>query len=152
MLERFFDQQMHGKSPSTRERYERVRRRLQEFLADGDMSRCLGTGENARLAAARRAGRGFFGVFGLEEMIACLGRFVDDAWLLPGRADARAQVMLAGRLTSWLEGSGTLDWEFLGCALYEAEAAIRAARERLRPPPRASSGPRLMLIRGGLAD
>src|SRR5689334_6706591 len=91
-LDRFFERESRGKSEATRMRYDRVHERLLEFLAEADMSRCLDLQENARLAETRRRGRGFFDAFGLEEMLACLARFVDDDWLLDPVSDARAQV------------------------------------------------------------
>ncbi|NRQ50444.1 hypothetical protein [Aeromicrobium stalagmiti] len=154
-LARFFDEQARGRSEPTRMRYDRVHQRLLKFLAEGDMSRCLDLRENACLAEARQRGQGFFEVFGLEEMLVCLLRFVDDDWLLDPVTDARAQVMLAGRLATSLQRSGLLDRDLLGCSVYESEAAIRAAQERLRPPSRRDAAvgpPALRLIRGGLAD
>ncbi|MRJ77052.1 hypothetical protein GEV29_10915 [Aeromicrobium sp. SMF47] len=154
-LDRFFEQQSRGASLATRMRHDRVHDRLMEFLAEADMSRCLDLQENAQLAATRARGDGFFGVFGLEEVLACLGRFVDDDWLLDPVTDARAQVMLAGRLAAWLQRSGLLDQDLVGCAAHETEAAMEAARCGLGQPPQdapAPGRPALRLIRGGRAD
>lgn len=155
-LEQFFAQQAQGKSAATRDRYERVRLRLLEFLTEGDMSRCLDLRENARLADSRRRGEGFFGAFGLEEVLVCLTRFVDDDWLLEPLVDARAQVVLAGRLASSLQRFPQLDRSVLGCSVYETESAIRSARERLGPQrdpiPEPAERPPLRLIRGGRAE
>ncbi|AWB92666.1 hypothetical protein [Aeromicrobium chenweiae] len=154
-LDRFFEQQSRGASLATQMRNDRVRDRLMEFLAEADMSRCLDLRENAQLAATRARGDGFFGVFGLEELLVCLVRFVDDDWLLEPVTDARAQVMLAGRLAAWLQRSGLLDRDLLGCAAYETEAAVEAARVALgssRKEPPAADRPALRLIRGGRAD
>lgn len=178
VLDSFFEQESVGRSEPTRSRNRRVHEHLVRFLDEGDMSRTLDTHENAVLAAARRDGRGFLDVFGLEEAVVCLARFVRSDWLPERITDARAQVALAGRLITWLDARGHLDHDLMGCGLYEAEAAVREARERLRPgsetgtasprppqpqrpaAPRAAPGstaagtprPRLTLIRGGRTD
>lgn len=119
------------------------------------MSRSLDLRENARLAEARRGGRGFFGALGLEAAIACLPRFLEPDWLLETAADARAQVSLIGRLLVWLDRTGSLDPDLLGCAFYEAQAAVRAAQKQPRSAADLrieSKRPHLTLIHGGLGD
>lgn len=160
LLSVFFERESADKSDPTRSRYCRVQQQLARFVDQGDMSRSLDAHENAVLAGARRNGRGFLDVFGLEELVVCLPRFVDHDWLLEQTTDARAQVMIVGKLITWLDETGHLDHELLGCALYEAQAAVRGAKELLRPSsiveqPTAefgSSRPALTLIRGGRAD
>lgn len=154
MLDEFFEQESAGRSESTRSRNRRVHEQLVRFLDEGDMSRALDAHENALLAGVRRDGRGFLDVFGPEEAVVCLARFVRSDWLLERATDARAQVELAGRLITWLDARGHLDHDRLGGALYEAEAAVREARAQLCPgsTPVEPARPRLTLIHGGRAD
>lgn len=174
LLRGFFERESADKSDATQSRYRRVQQQLADFLDEGDMSRSLDSHENAVLAAARRNSRGFLDAFGLEELVACLPRFVEHDWLLDQTTDARTQVMLVGRLLAWLDDGGHLDHELLGCALYEAQAAVRAAKALLQPgskrpttqtqprqrptsavePPGTTgpSRPALTLIRGGRAE
>lgn len=163
LLRGFFEQESADKADATRSRYRRVQQQLTSFLDHGDMSRSLGLHENAVLGAARRNGRAFFDVFGLEELVSCLPRFVEDDWLLDPTSSARTQVMLAGRLVTWLDEGGHLDHELLGRGLHEAHGAVLTARALLQtgsrsPEPQQTapetvpSRPTLTLIRGGRAD
>lgn len=94
-----------------------------------DVGPHLGTDPGALLESERQFKRegSFFRVFAGTELAICLAEFVDAEWLLPGRADARAQVTYASRLLTWLRREGMID-RSAGCALFDTDYAIRRAR------------------------
>lgn len=155
VLNDFFVSQNVNAPAATQKRHAKVQQHLLHFLDEADMSGLLDLQELAALSVARRAGRGFFGAHGLEAAIACLPRFLEQEWLLKSSVAARAQIAVTGGLIDWLDRSGHLDPDLMGCALYEAEAAVRSAQKQTRStgvPAVDPSKPRLTVIRGGLAQ
>lgn len=147
LIDDFFRAEAVGKSAATIRRYARVRGRLLAFLDTGDMALGLGTHDLALLEAERQFHQtgAFWSVLGLDELVCCLPIFLRETWLPDGAAEARTQISLVGRLLAVLSRHPDFDWRGAACAWYEAEAAVRRAREevsqRLDEPPAPQSTP-----------
>ena len=129
----FLDEASQDKTVSTRMRYRRIVNRLQYFLDQVDVTPHLGTDPAAMLEVERDFGRrgSFFRVFGATEFVCCLQAFIADPWLPADRVEARTQISLTGRLLRWLDSHRQIDPLIGNCALWEAQAAVKAARSRL---------------------
>ena len=129
----FLDEASLDKTVSTRIRYHRIVNRLQYFLDQIDVTPHLGTDPAAMLEVERDFGRrgSFFRVFGATELVCCLPAFIEDPWLPADRVEARTQISLTGRLLRWLDSHRQMDPFTGNCALWEAQAAVKAARSRV---------------------
>ncbi len=131
-LQTFFADECVGRARGTQARYERVHQHLILYLDEADVSFCLGTHPAALLEAERQfaPGGAFLRLFGFEELVCCIPEFLSDTWLLPGPSDARTQISLIDRMLRWLTANRLFDRYYLGCAYWDAEAAIKRARRR----------------------
>lgn len=133
-LQAFFTEACSGRSPAIRRRYERVRAHLMRYLEVADVSRSLGTAPAALLEGERQFARdgAFLRLFGFEELICCIPDFLSESWMMPVRADARAQISLSERMLRWLSRNRLFDWQIASCVYWDAETALKQARARLR--------------------
>jgi hypothetical protein len=133
LLDDFFRAEAHGRAEPTARRYLRVRARLLAFLETADMAAWLGTHEAAVLDAERQFHDhgAFWHLFGADALVCCLPGFVEPEWLAPTVGEARTQISLVSRLLDHLARGGHLDLPVVQCALWDAGAAVVAARRRL---------------------
>lgn len=133
LIDDFFAHEADGKAAATVRRYARVRARLTHFLDTGDMALGLGTHPATLLEAEREFhdGGAFWTLFGAPELVCCLPSFLHETWLPESTADARAQISLVGRLLTHLSRGGHLAHVDVGCAYWDAEAAVKRARRAL---------------------
>jgi hypothetical protein len=128
--------------PPWRDPAERVRRHLDTYL-DTEAERYLTTGERTLVDAERQldpAGA-VARVTGPEALVAALPGFLDAAWVMPGPADARAQLRVVGGLVRWIVDRGLVAQEGMACDLLEVEVSLAHAAEVVRERSRTDLGP-----------
>jgi hypothetical protein len=133
LIDDFFRQEGAGRADPTVRRYARVRDRLTHYLDTADMGGWLGTHPGTVLDAEREfSDRGaFWQLFGPDELVCVLPGFLADPWLSESLGEARTQISLVSRLLSHLSRRQMLDLSVVGCAYWEAEGAVKAARRDL---------------------
>lgn len=158
-LERFIAEESVGRTSATARRYQRVLVRLLQMLDTLDVASYLGTGPAGLLEVERDFGRegAFFRLFGYDELVCCLPALLEPPWLPQAAGERRTQISIVDRLLRRLRQDHVLDMAVVACAVWEAHAAVRRARDAVWvdiPPDRESSpesaGPRLRLLRGGI--
>lgn len=135
LFDRFVADAGRGKTIATQRRYAQVIARLLQFLDQVDVAPHLGTDAAALLEIERDFGRrgAFLRVLDATELVCCLPEFVGAQWLPSESGPARTQISLTGRLLTWMRRHQLIDWSAGACAFYETEAAVRQARESVRP-------------------
>lgn len=133
LLDDFFIAEGGVRSAATLRRYARVRDRLTHYLDVEDMAPWLGTHPATLLSAEREfhENGAFWQLFGADELVCALPGFLEPSWMPDGVGEARTQVSLVERLLKYLSRHRLVDWGWLGCAGYEADAAVRQARRQL---------------------
>ena len=133
LIDDFFLHEGQGRSESTARRYERIRSRLTEFLDLADMADSLGTHPATLLEAEREFHEhgAFWQLFGADELVCCLPAFLSDGWMPRSLGESRTQISLVGRLLTHLRRNQVLDFSVVRCAFWEAEAAVKAARDNV---------------------
>jgi hypothetical protein len=128
ILRQFFDPQFEFMPPVRRARAVRIELRLREFL-EKEGERGLVGFDRVLLRTERQVGPAgaFCRLMHADDMVAVLGGFVSEAWLLPDPVDRRLQVRLTGLLLKYVVDCRLLP-EGAECMVYEAEARINRAR------------------------
>ncbi|KAA1423881.1 hypothetical protein FE697_010015 [Mumia zhuanghuii] len=117
----------------TQRAYAAVVLHLQRYLDTDDMSPHLGTHDGTLLAHEREvagAEGSFFRLFGPGELLCCLPGFLEGPWL-ETTPHPRSHVALTARLLRHLDRRGFVGSAYR-CAWYDAEDAVRRARQTAR--------------------
>lgn len=135
LFDYFLTEISKGKTETTRQRYGRVMVRMRQFLDTVDVTPHLGTDPASLLEIERDFGRhdAFLRVFDATELVCCLPEFVGDALLPSHGLDARTQVSVIGRLLPWLARHQLVDMCVGRGAFWDAQIAVKQARQRLIP-------------------
>lgn len=136
-LAAFLTDVQRDRTARTQRAYADVVQHLQRYLDTADMRQHLGTDDGTLLTQERDltgSEGSFFRLFGPGELIFCLPGFLEGAWLAT-TPQPRSHIALTGRLLRWLDRRGVVGSDYR-CAWYDADAAVRQARQERR---RASS-------------
>ncbi|WP_370618471.1 hypothetical protein [Mumia sp. Pv 4-285] len=133
ILADFLADVQRDRTARTQRAYAGVVLHLQHYLDTADMCPHLGTHDGTLLAQERQvtgSEGSFFRLFGPGELLCCLPGFLDDPWLA-STPQPRSHVALVGRLLRFLDRRGLVG-PTGRCAWYDAEAAVRRARQAAR--------------------